>query len=101
MSSFISTLNKESHLQAFVSAKTLEQNKKFLTKNFSKLSTKYGDKIFVELEESRTILPQRFTEKFTDSVISDLNQKIVNGLKLYLVNRGPIGRTINIEFIEE
>ncbi|KAJ3639060.1 hypothetical protein Zmor_013254 [Zophobas morio] len=100
MSSFISGLNKESQLQAFVSAKTLEENKKFLIKSFSKNPTKYGDKIFVQLEDCRTILPERFTEKFDDSVIDDLNRKIANGWKLHFVNKGPIGQTVNIEFIE-
>jgi hypothetical protein len=84
-----------------ISLKSLEVNIKFKIKSFSKCSTAYDEKVFVNLEESKTILPQRFSVKFTNEMIENLNDEIRNGKIIYLISEGIAGKTVNVKFVEE
>lgn len=99
--SFLSQLNTQLQFQEFVSLKTLVVGKQFSIQTFSNLNTKWGEKIVVQCQEFRTVLPQRFTERFSAEVLEELNESIKSGKKIFLVSRGPVGKTTNIEFIEE
>jgi hypothetical protein len=102
MASQLSALNEQLHINNnYISLKSLEVNKKFKIKSFSKCSTAYGEKVFVNLGESKTILPQRFSIKFTNEMIENLNDEIRNGNIIYLISEGIVGKTVNVKFVEE
>jgi tRNA G10 N-methylase Trm11 len=98
--SSIAQLNNGFSLGDFQSVRELKVNKKYLIKCFSVTDTPYGEKIKVKLENCSTILPHRFTERFTPEFIEKLNQEIKSGKKYNLVSKGPLGRSTNIEFLE-
>jgi hypothetical protein len=55
MASQLSALNEQLHINNnYITLKSLEVNKKFKIKSFSKCSTAYGEKVFVNLGESKT-----------------------------------------------
>jgi hypothetical protein len=74
----------------YISFKSLEVNKKFKIKSFSKCSTAYCEKVFVNLGESKTILPQRFSVKFTTEMIENLNDEIRTAKIIYLISEGIV-----------
>ena len=92
--------SKDLQLQPFVNVKNLDINTKFLIKCFSKINTRYGEKVAVDCGEFRTILPHRFTTKFTEEIITEANKEILQGLKCFLISRGPVGQTVNVEIIQ-
>jgi hypothetical protein len=101
MASQLSALNEQLHINNnYISLKS-KVNKKFKIKSFSKCSTAYGEKVFVNLAESKTILPQRFSIKFTNEMIENLNDEIRNGKIIYLISGGIVGKTVNVKFVEE
>lgn len=103
--SLIQKLNNETHINLFVNAKDLKVGKKLKIICFNKIDTRYGEKVLVQFTEEsevyKTILPSRFTEKFSDEIIEDFNEDIKKGKEIYLISKGPVGKTTNIEFTEE
>jgi hypothetical protein len=61
MSSFFSQLNESSYLVSYVSVKTLTVNEKNKIISFNKVNTKFGEKVVVECDNFKTLLPERYT----------------------------------------
>jgi hypothetical protein len=97
MISFFSQLNESSYLVSYVSVKTLTVNEKNKITN----NKKFGEKVVVECDNFKTLLPERYTEKFSEAHIEDINQQLTIGKLVYLVSRGAVGKTTNLEFLEE
>jgi hypothetical protein len=55
----------------------------------------------LECDNFKTILPERYTETFSEEHIKDINQQHTIGKLVYLVSRGAVGKTTNLEFLEE
>jgi hypothetical protein len=49
----------------------------------------------------KLFFPERYTEKFSEEHIKDINQQLMIGKLVYLVTRGAVGKTTNLEFLEE
>jgi hypothetical protein len=64
-------------------------------------NTKFRGKVAVECDNFKTLLPERYTEKFSEEHIKDINQQLMIGKLVYLVTRGAVGKTTNLEFLEE
>jgi ABC-type sugar transport system ATPase subunit len=68
---------------------------------FNKVNTKFGEKVVVECDNFKTLLSKRYTEKFSEEYIKDVNQQLTIRKLVYLVSRGAVGKTTNLEFLEE
>jgi ABC-type sugar transport system ATPase subunit len=101
MSSFFSQLNESSYLVSYVSVKTLTVNEKNKIISFNKVNTKFGEKVVVECDNFKTLLAERYTEKFSEEHIKDINHQLTIGKLVYLLSRGAVGKTTNLEFLEE
>ncbi|KAH0818421.1 hypothetical protein GEV33_004369 [Tenebrio molitor] len=97
MDKLFRTLNESSYLVSYVSVKTLTVNEKNKITN----NKKFGEKVVVECDNFKTLLPERYTEKFSEAHIEDINQQLTIGKLVYLVSRGAVGKTTNLEFLEE
>lgn len=101
MSALLETLNSECFVQQFVTLKSLEVGKKYKINSFSKCKTVWGEKVIVQIDDTKTVLPARFNDKLSPQAIEELNKDISTGIKIFLVSRGAIGQTTNIEFVKE
>ncbi|KAF5270993.1 hypothetical protein FQR65_LT05343 [Abscondita terminalis] len=66
-----------------------------------KVDGKFGEQVLVECEDFKTPLPQRFTSKFTVADINRINKEIQTSKNIYIISKGAVGPTTNIEFIQE
>ncbi|KAF5279719.1 hypothetical protein FQR65_LT15280 [Abscondita terminalis] len=99
---FFDNLNVSTHLLPYVSASNLPVGEKIKIKSFSKIDGKFGEQVLVECGDFKTPLPQRFTSKFSLEDINRINEQIQLSKKnIYIVSKGAIGPTTNIEFIEK
>ncbi|KAF5272610.1 hypothetical protein FQR65_LT17321 [Abscondita terminalis] len=55
----------------------------------------------VRCKDFKTLLPQRFIDILSMKDITKINEVIRSGTVVYLVSRGSVGQTTNIEFIKE
>jgi hypothetical protein len=46
--------------------------------------------VVVECDNFKTLLPERYTEKFSEEHIKDINQQLTIGKLVYLVSRGAV-----------
>ncbi|KAF5276987.1 hypothetical protein FQR65_LT16093 [Abscondita terminalis] len=69
--------------------------------SLNKIDTIYGEKVEVRCDEFKTLLPQRFTDIISIEDINKINGAIRSGSVVFLVSRGPVAQTTNIEFIEK
>lgn len=98
MNTFVQHLNTDLVFKRLENVRNLAVGEKLKIVRFEKINTQYGDKIAVEFDEFKTILPQRYTQEFTVERIKEINGLILSGKNFYLTNLGPVGRTTNIMF---
>jgi hypothetical protein len=73
---------------------TMQKNTRYSLTNLKGHSTKYGERIMVELDNRKKLfLPERYNS-FSDQQLVEMG-----GGKYDLINRGPEGRTFKIELL--
>lgn len=89
MESFKESLNKIKTGYTFITFKDLEQGKPYEINSFQKIKSKFGKKLSVILNDDlMLILPDRFTDEYTDKQITWYNTTTEN--KLNLIYKGEI-----------
>lgn len=80
-----------------INLEKMEKRKPFQLTNLQKVKTQYGNRLLAGLDYTwKLYLPERYTNTFTAREMRKIELQNV-----YLVNRGPIGKTFDLEVVGE
>lgn len=80
----------------FVKISDLEQNVAFKISGAKRITTKFGERVVLELEKQQLFLPSRF-DKLSPDVLDKLNMEN----NYYLTNQGPAGSSYDVVFSQQ
>lgn len=88
-----SELNHLGLIKPTLKVKDMVQDTHYRILGARKVSTKFGNRVVLDLENYQLFLPARY-EKLSDKAVADLNEN-----KYCIVNKGAVSSTFSLEFI--
>ncbi|KAK5644580.1 hypothetical protein RI129_005880 [Pyrocoelia pectoralis] len=95
----LNKLNDSTFCKSFKNVKDMEVGEKYKVIGIDTINTKYGERIVVETENFKCVLPLRFYDYFKeDDRFEDFKQSLTNN-DVFIVSAGTAGKTTNLKFM--
>lgn len=106
MNSVLPKLQNLARIDEIKNIDSLQIERKYKILKFIPKETRYGTAIIVKVnadgndvdEATRVFLPRRIAENLTEDDVHELNERISKKKFIYLIYKGMIGNTFNVEF---
>uniref|UniRef100_A0A1Y1KM70 Uncharacterized protein n=1 Tax=Photinus pyralis TaxID=7054 RepID=A0A1Y1KM70_PHOPY len=93
------SLNSSTYCKPFINAKDLEIGNKYPITDIGVIGTKFGDRIMVETETFKCILPQRYHTYLTEENRLEFLKLTVTNKVVFISSIGAVGSTTNLQII--
>jgi hypothetical protein len=92
-------INKQALVKPFIRTNQLEVDVKYKIEYIDIVLGQFGPRVVVTLAEGKVSLPERYIKIISASDITEL-KKLVQEKPVYLVSKGMVANTTNLEFVE-